>query len=257
MADGNPDIFRSADAEQNRVYWDLSSGTYDERAAEFIAEGWAWGLWQVSEDELELLGEVEGKDTLELGCGAAEWSRALARRGARPVGLDNSPVRLARAKEECEAAGIEFPLITASAERIPLEDAGFDIVLCDWGAMSFGDPYLLVPEAARVLRSGGLFVFSGATPLSWVAYDAGEDAFVERLEADYFGMHRWETPEGSVEFNLGTGDCIRLFRDNDLMVEDLLEIQPPEGARSPYRNEAETAWARRWPMEQIWKLRRG
>jgi len=109
MAEGNPGVYRSADAEQNRVYWDLSSAEYDDRAAELIAEGWAWGVWQISEDELMLLGEVEGKDTLELGCGAAEWSRSLARRGARPVGLDNSPVRLERAKEECAAAGNRVP----------------------------------------------------------------------------------------------------------------------------------------------------
>ncbi len=256
MAEGRQGVHRSADAEQNRVYWDLSSPEYDERAGEFIAEGWAWGLWQVSEDELGLLDDVEGKDALELGCGAAEWSRSLARRGARPVGLDNSPVRIARAAEECEAAEIEFPLVTASAERIPLPDDAFDIVFCDWGAMTFADPYALVPEVSRVLRQGGIFVFSGATPLCWVAYDEGEDAFVERLEVGYFGMHRWVTPEGSVEFNLTIGDWIRLYRDNDFVIEDLIEIQPEEGAKSAYRTEAETAWARRWPMEQIWKVRR-
>ena len=86
----------TSSADQNRVYWDLSSEEYDERIGDFIADGWAWGLWQISEDDLGVLGEVEGRDTLELGCGAAEWSRSLARRGARPVGLDNSPVRLGR-----------------------------------------------------------------------------------------------------------------------------------------------------------------
>jgi len=122
--------------------------------------------------------------------------------------------------------------------------------------MTFADPYALMPEVSRVLRRDGLFVFSGSTALMWVALDEGNDTIVETLERDYFGMHRLEAPEGSVEFNLTMGDWIRLFRANDLMIEDLLEIQPPEGATSPYRTEAETAWARRWPMEQIWKLRR-
>ena len=245
------------DAGQNRVYWDLSSGEYDERAGEFIADGWAWGLWQVSEDELGVLGEVEGRDVLELGCGAGEWSRALARRGARPVALDNSPVRLERAREEMEAEGLSFPLVRAAAEDVPLSDAAFDIVLCDWGATNFADPHLVVPEVSRLLRRGGLFAFSGATPLSWMCLNEDADEVGETLRGDYFGMHRWPTPEGSVEFNLGYGDWIRLFVASSLQIEDLIEVRPPEGASTPYRSEAETAWARRWPMEQIWKLRKG
>ncbi|MFN8160619.1 MAG: class I SAM-dependent methyltransferase [Solirubrobacterales bacterium] len=245
-----------ADADRNRVYWDLSSEEYDARAGEFIAAGWAWGLWQVSEDELRVLGEVEGRDVLELGCGAGEWSRALPRRGARPVGLDNSPVRLERAREEMERAGLDFPLLRAAAESVPLGDASFDIVLCDWGATNFADPRLVVPEVARLLRAGGLFVFSGATPLSWLCWDGEHDRLDRSLHRDYFGMHRWATPEGAVEFNLGYGEWIGLFRASRLAVEDLIEVRPPDGARSPYRDEAETEWARRWPMEQIWRLRR-
>jgi SAM-dependent methyltransferase len=245
-----------SDADQNRVYWDLSSAEYDRKIGDFIAHGWGWGVWRISEDELQVLGEVEGRDALELGCGAAEWSRALARRGARPVGLDNSPVRLERAREENEAAGLDFPLLNASAEAVPLEDASFDIVFCDWGATNFADPYLVVPEVARLLRPGGLSAFSGATPLAWICWNEETDDTDEALHHDYFGMHRWETPEGSVEFNLGYGDWIRLFRANGLTVEDLIETRPPEGATSPYRSESEAAWSRRWPMEQIWKLRK-
>ena len=52
------------------------------------------------------------------------------------------------------------------------------------------------------------------------------------------------------------GEWIRLFRRSGFRVEDLIEVQPPEGAQSTYRTPEETAWARRWPMEQIWKVRR-
>jgi ubiquinone/menaquinone biosynthesis C-methylase UbiE len=247
----------TSSADQNRVYWDLTSSEYDQRAGAFIADGWAWGLWQVSEDELRVFGgEVAGADVLELGCGAAEWSRALARRGAQPVGLDNSPARLERAREEMEAAGLEFPLLRAPAERVPLADSSFDIVFCDWGATNFADPRLVVPEVSRLLRRGGLFAFSGATPLSWLCWNEESDEVDETLRRDYFGMHRWPTPEGAIEFNLAHGEWIRLFRKNGLGVEDLIEVRPRDGAQSPYRTEAETAWARRWPMEQIWRLRK-
>ncbi len=245
-----------SDADQNRVYWDLSSAEYDQKIGDFIADGWAWGVWAIPEDALQVLGDVDGKDALELGCGAAEWSRALARRGGRPVGLDNSPVRLERATEENEAAGLDFPLIGASAEAVPLGEASFDIVFCDWGATNFADPYLVVPEVSRLLRPGGFFAFSGATPFEWLCWNEESDDNDQRLHRDYFGMHRWETPEGSVEFNLNYGDWIRLFRANGLAVEDLIEIRAPEGASSPYRSGSQAAWARRWPMEQIWKVRK-
>jgi hypothetical protein len=72
------------DAARNRDAWNNITGSYHERNAEFIQQGLAWGLWQTPESQLRILGEVAGKDILELGCGEAEWSRALLRLGARP-----------------------------------------------------------------------------------------------------------------------------------------------------------------------------
>jgi SAM-dependent methyltransferase len=246
----------SDDARRNREFWDRQSDWYHEQNADFIAEGRAWGLWQIPEDELDVLGDVAGKDVLELGCGAAEWSRALARRGARVTGLDNSEERLAHARRAVEEEGVAVTLLHASAESIPLSDGSFDVVMADWGAPTFADPYLFVPEVARVMRSGGLFAFSGATALAWVGWDEPTDGWDDRLHRDYFGIHRWDDPDGAVEFNLPTGEWIRLFRGNGFEIEDLIEIQPPQGATSTYRDEAATAWARRWPMEQIWKVRK-
>ena len=243
------------DAARNRAFWDGFADEYHERNADFIAAGLAWGLWQIPESELQVLGDVAGKDVLELGCGAAEWSRALLAAGARPVGLDNSEKRLDYARRLNEEARVEFPLVHASAEEVPLADASFDIVMCDWGAMTFADPYETVPEVARLLRPKGLFAFTCASPLGRVAFDEAEDIFTERLERDHFGMHRWDDGE-TVEFILTQSDWIRLFRANGFAIGDLVEVRPPEGATSTYRTEAETAWARRWPMEQIWKVRK-
>ena len=243
-------------ARRNREFWDGQSEAYQERNAAFIEQGMAWGLWQIPEAELHVLGDVADLDVLELGCGAAEWSRALLRAGARPVGLDNSGARLEHARRANEEAGVDFPLLHASAEAVPLPDGSFDVVMCDWGAMTFADPFLTVPEAARLLRPGGLLAFSSASPLTWVVWDEEADEFTERLVEPYFEMHRVETPEGSVEFNLPIGAWIRLFREHGLVVEDLIEVRPPEGAASTYRTSEETAWARRWPMEQIWKVRK-
>jgi SAM-dependent methyltransferase len=242
-------------AARNRAHWDSTSDDYQARNAEFIGRAEPrWGMWQLPESELKILGGVAGKDVLELGCGAAQWAILLAGQGARMTGLDNSGRQLEHAREAMAAAGVDFPLVHAAAESVPLPDASFDVVFCDHGAMTFADPYLVVPEVARLLRPGGLFAFSHVTPIEWLCYDEAADAMVPRLLIDYFGLHRFDGD--ATEFNLPYGEWIRLFRRSGLVVEDLVEIQPPEGAPSPYRSAEETAWARKWPMEEIWKARK-
>jgi SAM-dependent methyltransferase len=248
----------SSDAARNRAYWDRTSDEYQQRNAAFIGRAEPrWGMWQLPESELQVLGDVSGKDVLELGCGAAQWAILLAQRGARMVGLDNSARQLEHARELMAAAGLDFPLVLSGAEQVPLPDGGFDVVFCDHGAMTFADPYRTVPEVARLLRPGGLFAFSHSTPLAYVCFSAESDTWERRLVGDYFGMHRFEyAGDEPVEFNLPYGEWIRLFRESGFRVESLLEIRPPEGAESTYRTAEETEWARSWPMEEIWRCRR-
>ena len=252
-----PALKLSEHAHKNRAMWQASSDGYEERHAASLAgkNAMAWGFWRIPEAELRIFGEVAGKDMLELGCGAARWSIELARLGARPVGLDLSSRQLEHARRLMAEAGVDFPLIEASAENVPLPDASFDIVFCDWGAMTFCDPQRTVPEAARLLRPGGLFAFSTATPIQFLCQDVAADRLTDHLVNDYFGMKRLEW-ENEVNFQLPYGEWLRLFRTSGFVVEDLIETRPPEGFASSYLGAGETAWARRWPMENIWKLRK-
>jgi SAM-dependent methyltransferase len=211
-------------------------------------------MWQLPESELRILGDVEGKDVLELGCGAAQWSILLARLGARAVGLDYSERQLEHGRAAVAAAGVEVTLVHGSAEAVPLPDASFDVVFADHGANRFADPYRWLPEAARLLRPGGLLAFSGGTPLEALCWDGEE--LTTSLQRDYFGLHRTEEEDGAVLFELPYGEWIRLFREHGFVIESLVEVRPPEEASSTYRTPAETAWARRWPMEQIWRVRK-
>ena len=247
----------SEHVRKNRAMWEASSDSYEERHAASLAgqNAMAWGLWRVPEAELHILGDVAGKDILELGCGAARWSIELAQLGARPTGLDLTARQLQHARRLMAEAGVDFPLIQASAEDVPLPDNSFDIVFCDWGAMTFCDPRRTVPEVARLLRSGGLFAFSGATPIQFLCLDVVTDQLTDRLIHDYFGMTRLEWPD-EVNFQLPYGEWIRLFRKSGFIVEDLIETQPSESATSTYRDANETAWSQRWPAENIWKLRK-
>ena len=250
----------SEHARRNRDAW-------EGYAAEYAGPGeraWArdepdWGIWGVPESEVGALEGIDlrGADVVELGCGTAYWSAWLARRGARPVGVDVTEAQLETARRLQAEHGLEFPLIRASAEDVPLPDASFDLALSEYGASIWCDPYRWVPEAARLLRPGGRLVFLvNGTILMLCAPDDENVPAEPVLLRDYFDMHRFEWPDDpTVEFHLGYGDWIRLLRGNGLEVENLIEVRPAVGATTRYPF-VTNAWARRWPSEEIWVARR-
>jgi SAM-dependent methyltransferase len=244
---------------RNRAAW-------DSWAPEWVASAernWAqadptWGIWDIPESELHMFPEdLEGKDAVELGCGTGYVSAWLARRGARPVGIDNSERQLETARRLQREHGLDFPLIHGNAESVPLPDASFDLAISEYGAAIWADPYRWVPEAARLLRPGGDLVFmrNSSILMLFVADEDGVPA-TECLRRPYFGMHRFEWPDDpSVEFHLTHGDWLRLLLANGFEVLDLIEIQAPEGATTRF-DFVTPEWARRWPSEEVWKARK-
>jgi len=156
-----------ADALRNRERWTLANAEYaDARAADkWAAAEITWGVFGIPESSLGTLGEVAGLDVVELGCGTAYVSAWLARRGARAVGVDVTPAQLATARR-CQAAfGLDFPLVEASAEAVPLAPESFDLAVSEYGASIWCDPSAWLPEAHRLLRPGGRLWFLRTSPL--------------------------------------------------------------------------------------------
>ena len=201
---------------------------------------------------------MAGLDVLELGCGAAQWSIALAGRGARVTGLDLSEEQLRHARAAAAEAAVEVELVHAGAEDVPLPDASFDVVFCDHGAIGWADPLALIPEAARLLRPGGLLAWCWGTPTLEACWPVDTEVAGTELVRDQFDMHRFvDETDGTVSFMLPPSRTIAALRAAGLHVEDLLELRPPADATSTYRPLPEQLdWARRWPMEEIWRARK-
>ncbi len=242
----------------NLALWQRSSNEYDRRHRAVLggARSMAWGVWRIPERELQALGDPRGRDILELGCGAARWSVALASRGARAVGLDLTPAQLAHARRVVRRSRQPVHLVRGNAEELPFRSDSFDLVFCDWGAMTFCDPHRTVPQVARVLRPGGRFVFSTSSPFRSVAQDRKTDRLRKELLYDYFGLGRIQYPDGEVNFQLTYGDWIHLFSRSGLVVQALTETRPGPTDRSSYLSARATQWARHWPLESIWQVQK-
>jgi SAM-dependent methyltransferase len=234
------------------MFWDRAAEAYQEKhGRRLAATAESWGVWRIPDAEIGAIGDVAGRDVLELGCGAAQWSAAMAGRGAHVTGLDVSAAQLGLARIHLQDREVSAGLVLGSAEELPFADASFDLLMCDHGAISFADPRAAIPEASRVLRPGGRLAFSIHSPLLFMCWNPNSERVDRRLHFDYFDM-RSEADESSIQFQLPYGEWIDLFRDHALEVKRLIHLRPPDDATTTYDDYAPYEWARRWPAEDLW-----
>ena len=154
--------------------------------------------------------------------------------------------------------GLEFPLVEASAEDVPLPDASFDLAFSEYGASLWCDPYRWIPEAARLLRPGGRLVFLTNSTLAILCAPWSAGPATESLQRPQRGCtpSTWATEDG-LEFHLGHGDWIDVLRATGFEVERLVELYAPDDAKDARVLRHRTAdWARKWPSEDMWAARK-
>lgn len=246
----------AADADINRRAWNSKSDDYHRRhRRQLDANDAGWGVWQIPERELRILGDVRGKHLVELGCGGGHWAVWLARTGANVTAVDLSERQLHHARELARSHDVPVRFLQADGERLPIGNESVDVVMSDHGATTFANPELLVPAVARALVPGGLFAFNHMTPLLEICWDGDHAREGPTLRRDYFEMGRLEWDD-EITYQLTYGDWIRLIRRSGFEVEDLVELRPPDGARTTFGAYVSYEWATRWPAEQIWVLRK-
>ena len=244
----------------NRALWDDLNARFADAdgRARWTWPEIRWGLYGAPEAELGVLGEVAGRDVVELGCGVAHVSAWLARRGARVVAVDLSHAQLASARAAQAEHGPVFPLVQADAERVPLASGCADLVVSEHGAPAYCRPEAWIGEVARILRPGGHLCFLTNSPLSAMCVPAQGGPAGDRLlrGPDDLVEVRW--PGGGVEHHPGHGAWIRVLREHGFVVEALHELRAPAeavSAAADFYGIVEAAWARRWPAEDLWVAR--
>ncbi len=106
-----------------------------------------------------LVGSWRDKTVVDLGCGGGFMAEAMAKRGARVVGVDPATEALAAARHHAAEEGLAIDYREGVGEVLPLDDASFDVVVSCDALEHVSDLAQVVAEVHRVLKPGGLFLF--------------------------------------------------------------------------------------------------
>ncbi|MDL9938180.1 class I SAM-dependent methyltransferase [Gordonia sp. ABSL1-1] len=233
------DVDSDASMRASRSWWDSDAVEYHREHGEFLGNEQAGGdfVWcpeGIREADAHLLGPIEGRHILEIGCGSAPCARWLQRNGAHAVGVDLSGQMLAIGVAAMARDDQRVPLVQATAERLPFADESFDTVCSSFGAIPFvADSAEVMAEVARVLRPGGRWVFSVNHPMRWMfPDDPGPDGLT--VSIPYFNRTPYtETDDAGtityVEHHRTVGDRVREIRGAGLILDDIVEPEWPEG----------------------------
>lgn len=145
----------------------------------------------------------EGKDVLEVACGAGMGLGWLQARARRVVGGDFTDALLRQAQRQY---GSRVPLLRLDAHALPFLSRSFDLVILYEAAYYLRRPDLFVAESRRVLREGGLLLVCtvnrewpafNPSPHSWRYLSAAElrDLLeAQGYEVDLFGAFPVRAP---------------------------------------------------------------
>ncbi|GAA4853416.1 class I SAM-dependent methyltransferase [Luteimonas vadosa] len=138
--------------DQDRVGHDDVRNFYDHEyyASPYDRHPLAWHMRSIA----NRLGDLENRQVLDIACGTGQWLGELARRGAKPSGIDIS----SRAVELCRDRLPAGDIREGVAEALPFADGTFDLVTCLGSLEHFLDQPAALREMRRVAKPDAQFL---------------------------------------------------------------------------------------------------
>lgn len=157
----------------------------------------------------ELKGEV-----LELGFGTGHNLPFLPADVARLLAVEPSGRSVGLARQQVDAVGFPVDVVGLDGQRLPVDDASVDTVLCTWSLCTIPDAVAAVSEARRVLRPGGGF------------------HFVEHGRAPDDGVRRWQNRLNPLQQRIAGGchlnrDIVRIVEAGGMTITRLDRYYAP------------------------------
>lgn len=137
---------------------------YDDAAAQWWSDDirWVRALKNLVPGRLSWMDrqiDWQGLAVLDLGCAGGFMAEALDDRGARVTGIDPADQAIDAARAHAAAMGHAITYDIGVGEALPYEDGAFDAVICVDVLEHVQDLSMVLAEADRVLRPGGMFLF--------------------------------------------------------------------------------------------------
>lgn len=219
-----------------RTWWDANASEYLHENGAFLGPSdFVWGPEGLREAQAQLLGPtgtLVGKRVLEVGAGASQCSRWLARHGAHPVATDISYSMLAAGNSIDDAHGVRVPAIQADARALPFADQTFDLAFTSFGAIPFvPDANRIHSEIFRLLKPGGRWVFSVTHPARWMFPD-DPTMHGTTITRSYFARDPYVEFNGAgkaeyAEYHRTVGDHVRDLAAAGFRLANLVEPEWP------------------------------
>jgi ubiquinone/menaquinone biosynthesis C-methylase UbiE len=138
---------------------------------------------------LNLIGNLRGKSLIDIGCGPGVYSLEFSKIRANVLGLDISRKMLDKARKNAKMTNSKLTLLKTDAHFLPFMGESFDIAILILTILNAK----MVQETARVLKPGGLLLFSDTHPIieskgKWESNGVGAGRIVE----NYFSQDKRE-----------------------------------------------------------------
>ena len=222
----------------NRKAWNTIARAYQERY-QLPTDRLLYGPRCPGEEELRLLGDVEGRRAIVLGCGGGQDCIVLAKQGAQVIGIDLSNRQIEYGRRLAEREEVLVTLLQGSVEELKgIEDESQDLALSLHALNYVEHMDRALAEAYRVLRPGSPFVFSVHHAFGACLEDGPPYGVIKgywEREQDW----QWDFSEGRVSARLRSwyrpvSEWFSLLTEAGFRVERLLEPPPTEDGDSPW-----------------------